>query len=130
MLGMTDGTSNTLLYTEVTRGIPYALGQQLPLSPPPFTSPDPSFYIRAAWADQNGTPKLLGYTVTSNPTTVTATGCQSINVTNHEGPYAFHTGGANALKGDGSVAFLKSSTAANVLAAFITRSGGEVLSPD
>jgi len=40
--------------------------------------------------------------------------------------YAFHTGGANALFGDGSVRFLKSSTNIAVLAAFITRNGGEV----
>ena len=130
LIGISDGTSNTLLYTEITRGTPYARGQQLSLSPPPFTSPDPSMYIRASWADQNGTPRLRGYTVTTNPTTVTATGCQTINSTNHEAPYAFHTGGVNALRADGSVAFLKDSTPANVLAAFITRAGGETLSVD
>jgi prepilin-type N-terminal cleavage/methylation domain-containing protein/prepilin-type processing-associated H-X9-DG protein len=40
--------------------------------------------------------------------------------------YAFHTGGANALYGDGSVRFLKSSTSIAVLAAAVTRNGGEV----
>ena len=55
---------------------------------------------------------------------------RTINITDHEGPYAFHTGGVNTLRADGSVLFLKSSTAANVLAAFITKSGVETLSPD
>ena len=40
--------------------------------------------------------------------------------------YAFHTGGANTLNGDGSVRFLRSSTDIRVLAAAITRNGGEV----
>ncbi len=40
--------------------------------------------------------------------------------------YAFHTGGANALYADGSVRFLKTSTGIAVLAAAITRNGGEV----
>ena len=40
--------------------------------------------------------------------------------------YAFHTGGANALFGDGSVRFLRSSISITTLAAAITRDGGEV----
>ncbi|MCU0703772.1 MAG: DUF1559 domain-containing protein [Fimbriiglobus sp.] len=40
--------------------------------------------------------------------------------------YSFHTGGANALFADGSVRFLKQSMTILVLAAAITRNGGEV----
>jgi prepilin-type N-terminal cleavage/methylation domain-containing protein/prepilin-type processing-associated H-X9-DG protein len=40
--------------------------------------------------------------------------------------YGFHTGGVNALFGDGSVRFLKASTPIAVLAAAVTRNGGEV----
>ena len=40
--------------------------------------------------------------------------------------YGFHTGGVNALYGDGSVRFLKASTNIAVLAAAITRNAGEV----
>jgi prepilin-type N-terminal cleavage/methylation domain-containing protein/prepilin-type processing-associated H-X9-DG protein len=40
--------------------------------------------------------------------------------------YAFHTGGANALFGDGSVKFIRQSITLSALAAQITRNGGEV----
>ena len=40
--------------------------------------------------------------------------------------YGFHTGGVNALFADGSVRFLKQSAGIAVLAAAITRNGGEV----
>jgi prepilin-type N-terminal cleavage/methylation domain-containing protein/prepilin-type processing-associated H-X9-DG protein len=42
--------------------------------------------------------------------------------------YAFHSGGANALFADGSVHFLASSTNISILAALLTRSGGEAVS--
>ncbi len=44
--------------------------------------------------------------------------------------YGFHTGGVNALYGDGSVRFLKSSTNIAVLAAAVTRNGGEINIPE
>jgi len=77
----------------------------------------------------------------SSPDGLTFPGASAINVTNGEvlgtyphayyntdgtgQIYAFHTGGANALFGDGSVRFLKSSTNIRVLAAAVTRNGGE-----
>ena len=44
--------------------------------------------------------------------------------------YGFHTGGVNALYGDGSVRFLKASTGIAVLAATVTRNGGETAIAD
>lgn len=72
---------------------------------------------------------------------LTAPGASAINVTNGilisgypdaiygtDGSsqiYGFHTGGVNALFADGSVRFLKASTNIGVLAAAVTRNGGE-----
>jgi prepilin-type processing-associated H-X9-DG protein len=53
-----------------------------------------------------------------------------VNCSNFYSIYAFHTGGANVLFGDGSVRFLRASVQATTVAALITRSGGEVLGND
>jgi prepilin-type N-terminal cleavage/methylation domain-containing protein len=79
----------------------------------------------------------------SDATGTTAPGPNAINVTNgipmngYPDPYygtdgsgqiyAFHTGGTNALSADGSVRFLRSSIGIAVLAAAVTRNGGEVI---
>jgi prepilin-type N-terminal cleavage/methylation domain-containing protein/prepilin-type processing-associated H-X9-DG protein len=52
----------------------------------------------------------------------------AINCTNDREVYSFHPGGANAVFADGSVQFLTEGMSINVLAALITRAGGEVVS--
>jgi prepilin-type N-terminal cleavage/methylation domain-containing protein/prepilin-type processing-associated H-X9-DG protein len=52
----------------------------------------------------------------------------AINCTNDREVYSFHPGGANAVFADGSVQFLTEGTSIRVLAALITRAGGEVVS--
>jgi prepilin-type processing-associated H-X9-DG protein len=42
-------------------------------------------------------------------------------------PYSFHSGGAHALFGDGSVHFLADDIAPGVIASLVTRAGGEVI---
>jgi prepilin-type N-terminal cleavage/methylation domain-containing protein/prepilin-type processing-associated H-X9-DG protein len=54
----------------------------------------------------------------------------AVNCNNNRNVYAFHIGTANAVFGDGSVRPLKSTTPINVLAALITRRGGEVIPDD
>jgi prepilin-type N-terminal cleavage/methylation domain-containing protein len=44
--------------------------------------------------------------------------------------YSFHPGGVNALSCDGSVRFLKETTAKSVIKAYVTRAEGEILSAD
>jgi prepilin-type N-terminal cleavage/methylation domain-containing protein/prepilin-type processing-associated H-X9-DG protein len=51
----------------------------------------------------------------------------AINCTNDHEVYSFHPGGANAVFADGSVRFLSSDMSIQVLAALITRAGGEVV---
>jgi prepilin-type N-terminal cleavage/methylation domain-containing protein/prepilin-type processing-associated H-X9-DG protein len=136
-----DGTSNTLLMTEIAgRGLAvYIQGAQVgtvestPANPLPIPSiglSNNSPYVRGAWADQNGTALLVGYKVLSNGTQLDLTGCDMVNVTNHSSPYSFHTGGVNVLRCDGSVSFLRQTVSPPVLIAFVTRNGGEALSPD
>jgi prepilin-type N-terminal cleavage/methylation domain-containing protein/prepilin-type processing-associated H-X9-DG protein len=52
----------------------------------------------------------------------------AINCTNDREVYSFHPGGANAVFVDGSVHFLTADINIRVLAALITRAGGEVIS--
>jgi prepilin-type N-terminal cleavage/methylation domain-containing protein/prepilin-type processing-associated H-X9-DG protein len=51
----------------------------------------------------------------------------AINCTNDREVYSFHPGGANAVFADGSVHFLAEGMSIHVLAALITRAGGEVV---
>jgi prepilin-type N-terminal cleavage/methylation domain-containing protein/prepilin-type processing-associated H-X9-DG protein len=49
---------------------------------------------------------------------------------NNEALFAFHTGGANFLMGDGSVRFLKESTSVLILRGLVSLNGGEIVSAD
>ncbi len=145
---ITDGTSNTLLFSEIAgRGLsiyvkgkaaavmPSSTAQYTAINPAPVipvstsgSSPgDATQFIRGTWADQNGVPFLRGYQVNAAGNQANASaGCEVINATNHAAPYSFHTGGANMLRCDGSVGFLRDGTSGQVLIAMITRAGGEV----
>jgi prepilin-type processing-associated H-X9-DG protein len=57
-------------------------------------------------------------------------GTCAINCTNDREVYSFHSGGANAVFADGSVHFLKVGLDIRVLAALVTRAGGELVSAD
>ena len=146
LLSITDGTSNTLFFTEIAaRGLsiymrgrnvapaPSNAGQYAAISPIPVLPTngvgDPSQYVRGTWADQNGISFLRGYQMNAAGNQASAiNGCQMINVTNHAAPYAFHSGGANMLRCDGSVGFLRESTSGSSLIAMLTGTGGEVFS--
>jgi prepilin-type N-terminal cleavage/methylation domain-containing protein/prepilin-type processing-associated H-X9-DG protein len=130
---VTDGLSNTLAVTE-SAGKPnwWVMGKQIPNG----------FRSEAGWADAAGPFNLTGFDPARyNPATLTTTGGDvpkpltpplpcAVNCTNHDEIYAFHTGGANAVFADGSVRFLRSDMAIDVLAAQVTRAGGEAVSGD
>jgi prepilin-type N-terminal cleavage/methylation domain-containing protein/prepilin-type processing-associated H-X9-DG protein len=124
---ITDGTSNTLLFTE-SAGRPnaYGLGNQLngQLNPG-----------EGRWADPNGEMKIKG----SNPNTfapmtsppglhdkvnLNANTC-SMNCNNTNEPYSFHTTGCNFAFADGSVHFLSVQTPVWLLGQLATKAGSE-----
>jgi prepilin-type processing-associated H-X9-DG protein len=116
---MVDGTSNTYMIGEdAGRHQVWAAG--IPVQP--YVPGQAGWTLNAAWADYN---TYIRVQPTAGNGTVGA-GCCVINCNNVNQFYAFHTGGANMLRGDGSVAFVNASTAPGVLAAMVTRQGGEV----
>jgi len=65
---------------------------------------------------------------TDSTGTVNKGGCCVVNCTNNDEIYFFHPGGAMAVRADGGVTFLKETIAPGVLAALISRAGGEAVS--
>ena len=53
-----------------------------------------------------------------------------VNCTSNNEIYSFHPGGSNALFCDGSVHFLKENLAVPIVAALVTRAGGEIVGGD
>jgi prepilin-type N-terminal cleavage/methylation domain-containing protein/prepilin-type processing-associated H-X9-DG protein len=112
---ITDGTSNTLLLTEdAGRPVLWRAGRQGPdqtVIGGPWAAYYSGFVLRGSTADGTSSP-----------------GPCAINCTNDHEVYSFHPGGANAVFGDGSVHFLNAGINIRILAALVTRAGGEVVS--
>jgi prepilin-type N-terminal cleavage/methylation domain-containing protein/prepilin-type processing-associated H-X9-DG protein len=117
---ISDGTSNTLMFSEdAGRHQVYAKGKPVTPNAPGQVG----WTLNAAWSDYNHRIVVHGF---SNDGTVRDGGCCVINCNNLNQFYSFHSGGVNAARCDGSVQYLRDSIAAGVLAALVTRSGGEV----
>jgi prepilin-type N-terminal cleavage/methylation domain-containing protein/prepilin-type processing-associated H-X9-DG protein len=133
---ISDGTSNTILLSELA-GTPdvYNRARQK-ISPLPGTGGTiGGFSYGGGWANPyNGEHWLSGSPFDgNNPHTAGgSSGPCLINCSNYNGRglYSFHTGGVNALMGDGSVRFLKDSMATRQLAFAITSERGDLLQPD
>ena len=118
----TDGTSNSMLVTEQAgRADFYIRGQKQPtnagLSQATSWGSWPSYQVFQV--------QVFGI----DGITKDGGGC-SINCNNSQGIYSFHPGGANAAFSDGSVRTLSESMDANLLFAFVTINGGEIVSSD
>jgi len=112
---ITDGTSSTIMVVEdAGRPLLYHAGKLVP----------GGYAAGGPWADEFGPFYLNG---SSADGAVTPGSC-AMNCTNDREIYSFHSQGANALFADGSVQFIKNYITIRVLAALITRSGGEVVS--
>jgi prepilin-type processing-associated H-X9-DG protein len=113
---ITDGSSNTLLLGECAgRNQLWVMGKVVSANG-----------TGGAWSN----PAAVNLALRGVNATGDAPGLCAVNCTNDEQIYAFHSGGANTLFADGSVHFLKFSLDLNLLAKFVTRSGGEVLPSD
>jgi prepilin-type N-terminal cleavage/methylation domain-containing protein len=135
---VTDGLSNTLMVAE-SAGRPqvYRRGQ-------PYGSPPAQRVNGGGWARAGSDFDLKG----STPDGASVPGSCSLNCTNGldtgssgfpnpvygtsgtSEAYAFHTGGANMLVGDGSVRFVNASINIVLFASLATRAGGEAVSSD
>ena len=110
---VTDGTSQTILYAE-DAGRPqlWHRGQQVGGT---------LFGVGGPWASRN---LIWGPRSEEDPPPWPC----AINCTNDREVYSFHPGGATAVFADGSVHFLQAGIDIRVLAALVTRAGGEVVS--
>jgi prepilin-type N-terminal cleavage/methylation domain-containing protein len=117
---ITDGTSNTIGVTEVAgRHQIYVKGQ--PVMPNGFNQI--GWSLNCAWGDHNTKVTVDGASATGVP----GAGCNCINTVNAEEIYSFHPGGAQAIRCDGSVVFLKESIAPVTLASLISRNNGDIV---
>ncbi len=116
---ITDGTSHTTLYSEAAgRSQQCYTGKKC-------VSYDPAKITGPIWADADNRITVTG--TSPDGTTAFGTGPCAMNCNNLQGDiYSFHTGGANAGFADGSVRFLQEGISIQVLAALVTKDGGEV----
>lgn len=122
ILHVTDGTSNTLLLFECA-GRP---GFWRNGAKKTVTNPTTANNSLGGWAEFNMFD-VRGYKSDASDTDTSTSGGECmISCNNFQTINALHAGGsANVLLGDGSVRSLVKSTHANIVAALITRAGGE-----
>jgi prepilin-type N-terminal cleavage/methylation domain-containing protein/prepilin-type processing-associated H-X9-DG protein len=131
---ITDGSSNTQLVTEdAARPVGYnqkrviypsSNGPNFPLNPTDGVN-NPVSGGGGAWADVFSFTHLAGAT----PLGYRGGTCM-VNCTTDNEIYAFHPDGANMLFADGSVRFIKATISVQIMAALITRAGGEIVGQD
>ncbi len=119
MRDMTDGTSNTLIFGE-DAGRQQVWAKRTPVMP--NTPGAVGYTLNASYDDYNTYIQVHGF---DNTGTVRDGGCCVVNCNNVNELYSFHTGGANVLRADGSVQFLREDVQPGVLAAMVTRNGND-----
>jgi prepilin-type N-terminal cleavage/methylation domain-containing protein/prepilin-type processing-associated H-X9-DG protein len=142
LTNITDGTSNTVLVMECAGG-PMRFVNGKPTVQPStsgWSSPGSANTENTQmWADHrnyhvfDGSNPTTGDTGVGIDATDTATRparTKSLNVLNDGEPYAFHSGGINVLRADGSIGFVRETMSTGVMAAFITAASGETMPSD
>lgn len=134
---VTDGLSNTLLLVE-SGGRPQIYRNGKPFGTVPTAKVNAGGWCRPA-SDLEFAPATAdGSTHVGGTVAINATNGYDYPTYNAapfgtEGtsqPYSFHTGGATALNGDGSVRFVRASVNASTFAALATRANNEVVNGD
>jgi prepilin-type N-terminal cleavage/methylation domain-containing protein/prepilin-type processing-associated H-X9-DG protein len=122
ILEITDGTSNTTMYSEAAgRDFQYYADR----SPVPY---DVAKITGPIWADSDNRLTVTGTDATGRAGI--GTGPCVMNCNNLAGDiYSFHNGGAPVAFADGSVRFVRDTVSIVTLAALVTKAGGEVVSP-
>jgi prepilin-type N-terminal cleavage/methylation domain-containing protein/prepilin-type processing-associated H-X9-DG protein len=126
ILGITDGTSNTILFMEAgARPTHYIMGKPSGGGPPSGEG--------FGWSDPDtGSGSLDGCNQTTGVVNTNGVGAGAgtciMNCNNDSEPYSFHTGGMNVCLADGSVRFVASSVSAANFAAMVTARCGEIIS--
>jgi len=119
MLGITDGTSSTILILECSaRPLVYRLR----------TAQTGIFNNQGiGWADNEGPFSLDGSSADGATEGGPPAGLSPINKRNDNEPYSFHSGGINVVFADGHVQFIREAVPLLIFAALCTRAGGEVI---
>ena len=123
---VTDGTSNTIMVSE-DAGRPnfYIQGKQMQ-----YGTSYP-WYRNGTAPTQDDEGSGAGWADYGSEFFTDGDGSnEHTNFSSNNEVFSFHPGGANHVFADGSVHFVKKSTAPSVFAALISYSGGEVLSAD
>ncbi|MGI6418213.1 MAG: DUF1559 domain-containing protein [Thermoguttaceae bacterium] len=130
--GIIDGTSNTLMVSEdANRPQLWVMGRQrsdiiAQTSNYPAGLVGPGEVTGGVWAEHQKTVSVGG--ASADGTITSGGGPCAVNCTNDWEIYAMHPGGANGLFADGSVRFINATIPIDVLAALISRAGGEAAS--
>src|SRR5262249_55882380 len=112
-----DGTSNTIVVAECAgRPQRWQMGKYFGYTGEWYTQGGP-------WASGPNSIQIQGF----DPTTGKRPGPCAINCTNEKEVYSFHPAGSNAVFADGHIQFLRVGLDIRVLAAIVTRAGGEAV---
>ena len=127
---ITDGATNTIMIVECAgRPEHYQKGVFIPETAMPKTwSFSGSHPTGGTWASHNKGLLINGTDENGHNPSFTAVYSCSINCSNDNEVYSFHTGGANVMMADASVRFLSESLAIDDLAALVSRAGYEIVS--
>lgn len=124
---VTDGLSTTFCFLEIA-------GKQNVFFMNKNITVQPAFInLNSFYGDWNIARHVRGLNPAVVPTPAASNGgqgCSVINVFNANNPYSFHTGGIQAVRGDGSVGFFSQSMDNQAFVALMSRNGGEVSSSE